>query len=60
MDTPRVKKISLKLLKPYEIPRDCPYLSEDQKILSLLPLKISHGPFVSEKELDKARGWTLK
>lgn len=31
-----VKEVTLKLLEPYTIPEDCPYLSEDQKELSKL------------------------
>jgi hypothetical protein len=34
---PRVKELTLKLLEPYIIPEDCPYLSEDQRELSKLP-----------------------
>lgn len=32
-----IKKLTLKLLEPYTIPDDCPYLSEDQRELSKLP-----------------------
>ena len=32
-------RISLKLLEPYKIPEDCPYLSEDQRELSELPFE---------------------
>ncbi|MFH0925219.1 MAG: hypothetical protein V1872_06245 [bacterium] len=31
------KELSLKFLKPYTIPKECPYLSEEQKELSKLP-----------------------
>lgn len=31
------KELSLRLLEPYTIPDDCPYLSEDQRELSKLP-----------------------
>ena len=32
-------RMSRELLEPYRIPEDCPYLSEDQKELSLLSLE---------------------
>lgn len=33
-----IQKASLRLLEPYTIPQDCPYLSEDQQELSKLDL----------------------
>jgi len=39
MDVDEAIKLSKRLLRPYKIPDDCPYLSEDQKELSLLSLK---------------------
>jgi hypothetical protein len=32
-----IKEITLKMLEPYTIPEECPYLSEEQKELSKLP-----------------------
>jgi len=34
----RIIAVSRRLLEPYEIPADCPYLSEDQRELSRLDL----------------------
>jgi hypothetical protein len=34
-----IAAIGLRLLKPYRIPEECPYLSEDQRELSELDLK---------------------
>ena len=39
MDAHESIKLSRRLLSPYQIPEDCPYLSEDQKELSLLTLQ---------------------
>jgi hypothetical protein len=39
MDAHESIKLSRRLLQPYQIPDDCPYLSEDQKELSLLTLQ---------------------
>jgi len=36
MSGERSKELTLKLLEPYKIPDDCPYLSEDQRELSKL------------------------
>jgi len=36
MDSDRIRRASEKLLKPYELPDDCPYLSEDQRELCKL------------------------
>ncbi len=36
---PEIKELTLKLLEPYKIPEDCPYLSEDQRELSTLPVE---------------------
>lgn len=33
-----LKKVSARLLEPYTIPPECPYLSEEQRELSRLPL----------------------
>lgn len=35
----RTTEISRSLLEPYRIPDDCPYLSEAEKELSLLPVE---------------------
>ena len=35
----KIRKASLRLLEPYTIPPDCPYLSEDQMELSKLDLE---------------------
>lgn len=32
-------RISKRLLRPYRIPEQCPYLSEDQRELSMLDIK---------------------
>ncbi len=32
-----IKEVTLKLLEPYNIPEDSPYLSEEQRELSKLP-----------------------
>ena len=34
-----ITKISRRMLKPYHIPAECPYLSDDQRELSTLDLK---------------------
>ena len=39
MDAHESIQLSRRLLEPYQIPEDCPYLSENQKELSLLPLE---------------------
>jgi len=39
MDAHESIQLSRRLLLPYRIPEDCPYLSEDQKELSLLTLQ---------------------
>jgi hypothetical protein len=39
MDVHESIELSRRLLKPYKIPDDCPYLSEDEKELSLLSLE---------------------
>ncbi len=39
MTDKRIAIISRRMLKPYRIPDDCPYLSEDQRELSQLDLK---------------------
>lgn len=36
---PEIKELTLKLLEPYIIPEDCPYLSEDQRGSAPYPLK---------------------
>ena len=43
-----IKELTLKLLEPYIIPADCPYLSEDQRELSTLP---------AEKRLEWMAEW---
>jgi hypothetical protein len=35
----KIKEINLRLLKPYTIPEECPYLSEEQRELSKLTLE---------------------
>ena len=35
----RIIEISRRMLRPYRIPEECPYLSEDQKELSTLDIK---------------------
>ncbi len=35
----KIKEISEKLLLPYTIPEDCPYLSENQRELSTLTVE---------------------
>jgi len=35
----KIAAIDRRLLRPYSIPLDCPYLSEDQRELSMLDLK---------------------
>jgi len=35
----QIRAISRRLLRPYHIPRECPYLSEDQRELSTLDLE---------------------
>ena len=32
-----IKEVTLKILEPYTIPEECPYLSEEQRELSKLP-----------------------
>lgn len=39
MDKRKIEEINLRMLKPYTIPEECPYLSEDQRELSKLTLK---------------------
>ena len=39
MTREEIVAVSRRLLRPYRIPADCPYLSEDQRELSLLDLK---------------------
>jgi hypothetical protein len=39
VDGSTIRKASLHMLKPYTIPADCPYLSEDQQELSKLDLE---------------------
>ena len=39
MTDQNVVQISRRLLKPYHIPEECPYLSEDQRELSKLDIK---------------------
>jgi len=39
MTEQQIRDVSLRLLKPYTIPAECPYLSEDQRELSKLDLK---------------------
>ena len=34
-----IKQLTEKLLKPYIIPEDCPYLSEEQRELSMLTVE---------------------
>ena len=34
-----IREIGKRLLRPYEIPAECPYLSEDQRELSTLDFK---------------------
>jgi hypothetical protein len=36
---PEIKELTLRLLEPYIIPEDCPYLSEDQRVLSTLTVE---------------------
>lgn len=35
----KLRSITRRLLQPYVIPENCPYLSEDQRELSRLPLQ---------------------
>lgn len=39
MDPDLIKAVSMRLLEPYTIPADCPYLSEDQRDLSEMDLE---------------------
>ena len=38
-DDTRLQEVTRRLLLPYVIPDNCPYLSEDQRELSLLPVQ---------------------
>jgi hypothetical protein len=38
-DSARIRAASARLLEPYTIPEDTPYLSDDQRELSELPLE---------------------
>ena len=37
MDSARIRRLCARLAQPYEIPADCPYLSDEQRELSRLP-----------------------
>ncbi|MDD5705341.1 MAG: hypothetical protein PHR35_05410 [Kiritimatiellae bacterium] len=39
MTDKRIVSIGRRMLKPYRIPEECPYLSEDQRELSKLDIK---------------------
>lgn len=35
----RIRELTLRLLHPYKIPEHCPYLSEDQRLLSEMSIR---------------------